>query len=170
MPVATGVDKRNEWEKPGEKSPGFLLYCCMKNWYADKWFWTLMFLIVMCFVGMFFTRNNFRQIDAKYYRLDSIDKHTNGILAVTRTSRDSSFKILNRIKSYRPLAEIMAFRDSVCHELQYKPGQVILLKPDSSSAVIESIIITGNKFEYSVKYLILTSNKKELQISPELAY
>jgi hypothetical protein len=84
-------------------------------------------------------------------------------------SRDSSKRILVRIAPYRALADMMSYRDSVASGLPHKVGQIVYIKPDSSKAVIEEILISGNRFESKIKFVVRTKDK-EFELFPETIY
>jgi uncharacterized protein YijF (DUF1287 family) len=79
--------------------------------------------------------------EAKIQTLEAyLVNESNTIVKVSKT-RDSLSGQLNYFKKYESLVDATFFRDSTSRSLKYKAGDVVLLKPDSSKAVIKEIII-----------------------------
>src|SRR5687768_2396875 len=62
------------------------------------------------------------------------------IVKVSKT-RDSLLKRVDYFQHYTSLVDATFFRDSTTKSLKYKAGDIVLVKPDSSKAVIKEIII-----------------------------
>jgi hypothetical protein len=67
---------------------------------------------------------------------------------------------------HRSLVHNARLRDRVSEGLTFKPGDIALLKQDSSRVVITDIIVGGNAFTYYVNYLVRTSKGENKQVSP----
>jgi hypothetical protein len=50
-----------------------------------------------------------------------------------------------------------ALRDSIYKLLPFKFGETVYVMPDSVKAVVNSVQITGNASEYSIKYWVRTA-------------
>lgn len=85
-------------------------------------------------------------------------------------TKDSLLFINVLLSKYRVLTDAMKYRDSVRLGMQYSVGDEVMLKKDSSRAIVSDIIIGGSKHEYYIKYKILLKNGQEEIILPELLY
>lgn len=84
--------------------------------------------------------------------------------------RDSLMKEVKRLSIYESLTKAMVHRDEATLLLQYKVGDFVFLKRDSSKAVISDIIIGGSKYQYYIKYKVLFKDNSTEEIIPELIY
>jgi len=67
----------------------------------------------------------------------------------------------NKLESYSPYLSLLSslkILDTAYKSLPFRYGQQVLILPDSSAGVINSISLTANQLEYSVRYLV--RNKK----------
>ncbi len=111
-----------------------------------------------------------KEREAKIQTLEAyLVNESNTIVKVSKT-RDSLSGQLNYFKKYESLVDATFFRDSTSRSLKYKAGDVVLLKPDSSKAVIKEIIIGGTQYEYYIKYKVILKDRSQLEITPELLY
>lgn len=85
-------------------------------------------------------------------------------------TKDSLAFINVLLSKYRVLTDAMKYRDSVRLGMQYSVGDEVMLKKDSSRAIVSDIIIGGSKHEYYIKYKILLKDGQEEIILPELLY
>jgi predicted RNase H-like nuclease (RuvC/YqgF family) len=85
-------------------------------------------------------------------------------------TKDSLMRINMFLAKYRILTEAMTYRDSIRTPMQYKIGDIVYLKRDSSRAVVSDIIVGGSKHEYYIKYKVLFKNNTTEDIIPELLY
>ncbi len=97
-----------------------------------------------------------RTSDLRYYKITG--------------SRDSLFKINMFLAKYRALTVAMTYRDSVRIPMNYKIGDAVRMKRDSSRVVISDIIVGGGKHEYYIKYKVMFKDGKEEEVVPELLY
>ncbi len=80
-------------------------------------------------------------------------------------------KVLIRADSMNmPMVTILQYRDSVCSQLPYKSGDVVLMKPDSSKWVIVSTIIKGGKWQHTINYILRDCTGKQIEVEPETLY
>lgn len=84
--------------------------------------------------------------------------------------RDSLFREVQQLSSYKALTSAIAHRDKATALLKYKIGDIVRLKADSAKAVIYDIIIGGSKYEYYIKYKVQLKNKTSEEVSPDLVY
>jgi uncharacterized membrane protein YvbJ len=75
--------------------------------------------------------------------------------------------LLKEYKPYQAVIRSAALRDSIYKLLPYKFGDAVLVMPDSTKAIINSVQINGNASEYSIKYWVRTSkgNYEAISIS-----
>jgi hypothetical protein len=85
--------------------------------------------------------NNSRQIDLKYRNELRI--------------KDSLEKELLPIQPYRALVGMLSFRDSVQMALPFKIGEKVTYLPDSTSAYVNEVRITGSGYSFGVYYLLV---------------
>jgi hypothetical protein len=65
--------------------------------------------------------------------------------------------LLKEYKPYQAVIRSAALRDSIYKLLPYKFGETVYVMPDSIKAVVNSVQITGNASEYSIKYWVRTA-------------
>jgi hypothetical protein len=65
--------------------------------------------------------------------------------------------LLKEYKPYQAVIRSAALRDSIYKLLPYKFGETVYIMPDSIKAVVNSVQISGNANEYSIKYLVRTA-------------
>lgn len=104
-----------------------------------------------------------KDLNAKYSKENTLYKKMN-------KTKDSLIRINMFLAKYRILTEAMTYRDSIRLPMQYKIGDIVYLKRDSSRAVISDIIVGGSKNEYYIKYKVLFKNNTTEDIIPELLY
>jgi hypothetical protein len=61
---------------------------------------------------------------------------------------------LKSYDQYQTILKFVRLRDTVYKSLPFKYGQKVMILPDSTKGVINSIAITANELEYSIKYLV----------------
>ncbi|HEY1038865.1 MAG TPA: hypothetical protein VGF30_05630 [Bacteroidia bacterium] len=91
-------------------------------------------------------------------------------IAKVSKTRDSLLKRVNYFQQYTSLVDATFFRDSTTKSLKYKAGDIVLVKPDSSKAVIKEIIIGGTQYEHYIKYKVVLKDRSQLEITPEMLY
>ena len=74
-------------------------------------------------------------------------------------------RMLDFYVPYEPLLRNLRLKDSAYNALPYRYGQRVTILPDTASAVINSIEIIAGAYEYSVKYIVRTSNGTYIPIS-----
>lgn len=84
--------------------------------------------------------------------------------------RDSLIKENGQLSIYKSLTKAMIHRDEATGLLEYKVGDFVYMKRDSSKVIIEDIIIGGAKYEYYVKYKVLHKDNHTEEVKPELIY
>ena len=65
--------------------------------------------------------------------------------------------LLKEYKPYQAVIRSAALRDSIYKLLPFKFGETVYMMPDSIKAVVNSVQISGNASEYSIKYLVRTA-------------
>jgi hypothetical protein len=57
-------------------------------------------------------------------------------------------------------------RDRVTSNFNYKPGDLVRMKTDSSLVVVTDIILGGNEYNYFIKFLIKNRKGDSKEVSP----
>lgn len=83
---------------------------------------------------------------------------------------DSLHKVNSLLSKYRTLTEAMSYRDSIRKPLEFKIGENIRMKRDSSYVLVDDIIVGGDKFSYYIKYIVEHKDKSLETVSPEKLY
>jgi len=74
-------------------------------------------------------------------------------------------ELLKEYKPYQAVVRSAALRDSIYKLLPYKFGETVYVMPDSTKAVVNSVQISGNSSEYSIKYWVRKSDGSYQAIS-----
>lgn len=130
---------------------------------------SILLLSILCIV-IYNINKTKKEREAKIQTLEAYLVNESNTIAKVSKTRDSLAGQLNYYKKYEFLVDATFFRDSTSSSLKYKAGDVVLLKPDSSKAVIKEIIIGGTQFEYYIKYKVILKDRSQLEITPELLY
>jgi hypothetical protein len=69
--------------------------------------------------------------------------------------------------SQKQLTTIMNFRDSSLRKFPFHPGDVAMMKPDSSRVLIVDVIVGGGKFNYYVQCVIRKTDGSRESVFPE---
>lgn len=72
---------------------------------------------------------------------------------------------LKEYRPYLPQIRAAALRDSIYNLLPFTFGETVYLMPDSMKATINSVNISGNASEYSIKYQVRTRKGEFLSVS-----
>jgi hypothetical protein len=73
------------------------------------------------------------------------------------TTVNNQAGLLKEYKPYQAVIRSAALRDSIYKLLPYKFGETVYVMPDSVKAVVNSVQISGNASEYSIKYWVRTA-------------
>ena len=73
------------------------------------------------------------------------------------TTVNNQAGLLKEYKPYQAVIRSAALRDSIYKLLPYKFGETVYVMPDSIKAVVNSVQISGNASEYSIKYWVRTA-------------
>lgn len=132
-----------------------------------KWlfFITILILIVVLIIN-YRSRNeyekNFGQQSKELRdRLSKLESENNNL----STDLNGKKRMLDFYMPYEPLLRNLKLKDSAYNALPYRYGQRVTILPDTTSAVINAIEITAGAYEYSVKYIVRTSNGNYVPIS-----
>lgn len=134
----------------------------------------LLFGLLLSIVFFFYGKNSSNpelkekenKITHLMFELDRIGTLYNS----TSYTKDSLFRINMLLSNYRALTDAMSFRDSIRKPLMYTRGDIVILKRDSSRAVIKDILVGGGKYDYYIKYQVEFKDKNVETIDPELIY
>ncbi len=132
----------------------------------------ILFILVIAAMGYWVFSLN-RKVEEKTKKISelesaslSADSRYNSLMY----TKDSLALINILLSKYRVLTDAMKYRDSVRLGMQYSVGDEVMLKKDSSRAIVSDIVIGGSKHEYYIKYKILLKDGQEEIILPELLY
>jgi hypothetical protein len=138
-----------------------------KNNTTYKWLFFLSILILVIVIIMNYRsrldyENSFGQQSKELRdRLTKLETENSSL------SSDLSGKkrMLDFYMPYEPLLRNLKLKDSAYNALPYRYGQRVTILPDTAAAVINSIEIIAGAYEYSVKYIVRTSNGTYMPIS-----
>lgn len=80
--------------------------------------------------------------------------------------KDSLKKNLNYLWGYKPLVMTSYLRDRITANFDYKPGDLVRMKTDSSVVIVTDIILGGNDYTYFLKFLIKNKKGETKEVSP----
>lgn len=80
--------------------------------------------------------------------------------------KDSLKKNLNYLWGYKPLVMTSYLRDRITANFDYKPGDLVRMKTDSSLVIVTDIILGGNDYNYFLKFLIKNKKGETKEVSP----
>ncbi|MFZ2151364.1 MAG: hypothetical protein WAZ12_01250 [Candidatus Absconditicoccaceae bacterium] len=138
------------------------------NWKKMFW-WVLVLAVISGFVCVLFFNNSLNnEAEAeKYKQLYKTETLSNLQIEIRL---DSAMKAMKQLASYQPLTSEMIQRDKVRSSMKYQPGDFAIMKVDSSKVLVIDIIAGGDKFNYTLKYLVQHKNKNYEEVSPQLLY
>ena len=132
---------------------------------------TSIILITICII---FWQNKSIEEDEKGIKelKESIKLLTMEIKSVKRkkfeveVNRDSLQRNLDYLWQYKPLVQSTKFRDQIGSNFDFKPGDLVRLKTDSSAVLVTDILVGGNKYNYFVKFLVKNNKGSLVEVSP----
>jgi hypothetical protein len=80
--------------------------------------------------------------------------------------KDSLKKNLNYLWGYKPLVMTSYLRDRITATFDYKPGDLVRMKADSSIVLVTDIVLGGNDYNYFLKFLIKNKKGEIKEVSP----
>jgi hypothetical protein len=136
---------------------------------SNKFKWLFFITISILIIVMIFNyrsrldyENNFgKQSKELRDRLNKLESENNSL----STDLNGKKRMLDFYMPYEPLLRNLRLKDSAYNALPYRYGQRVTILPDTASAVINSIQIVAGEYEYSVKYIVRTSNGMYIPIS-----
>ncbi len=132
-----------------------------------KWlfFLSIIILIIVIILGyrsrMDYENNFGKQSKELKDRLNKLETENKSL----STDLNGKKRMLDFYMPYEPLLRNLKLKDSAYNALPYRYGQRVTIMPDTASAVINSIEIIAGAYEYSVKYIVRTSNGTYIPIS-----
>lgn len=84
--------------------------------------------------------------------------------------RDSLTLANANLSKFKTLTTAMIHREEANKQLQYKIGDAVHIKRDSSRVIVDDILIGGGKYSYYIKYRVQYRDGTTLEVSPELIY
>ena len=136
---------------------------------SNKFKWLFFITISILIIVMIFNyisrldyENKFgKQSQELRDRLNKLESENNSL----STDLNGKKRMLDFYMPYEPLLRNLRLKDSAYNALPYRYGQRVTILPDTASAVINSIQIVAGEYEYSVKYIVRTSNGMYIPIS-----
>jgi hypothetical protein len=136
---------------------------------SNKFKWLFFITISILIIVMIFNyrsrldyENNFgKQSKELRDKLNKLESENNSL----STDLNGKKRMLDFYIPYEPLLRNLKLKDSAYNALPYRYGQQVTILPDTASAVINSIQIVAGEYEYSVKYIVRTSNGTYIPIS-----
>lgn len=115
----------------------------------------------------------YRVIESKNEELADLQEKVSKIenlYSTTTFKTDSLNTIASALSIHKTLTYAMIYRDSIRKTMKYKIGDVVILKADSSRAVIKDILAGGGKYDYYIKYQVVRKDNSTEILAPELVY
>ena len=104
-------------------------------------------------------KDKLEQLDSNFKTLRNAHKKLNH-------ERDSLKRNVDYLWPMRSLVYNAKLRDKVGETIELKPGDVALMKTDSSKVIITDIVVGGNQFTYYVHYLVRNKKGESKEVSP----
>ncbi|HBX50250.1 MAG: hypothetical protein A2275_13465 [Bacteroidetes bacterium RIFOXYA12_FULL_35_11] len=126
-------------------------------------------LVIIGILSYFF----YTSYQGKLLRIAELEKthlNENQQLKKIKAVNDSIMRVNFYMSRFRGLTDAMFYRDSLRIPLKYKVGDNVILKRDSTRAIISDIIIGGSQYDFYVKYRVLNKDRTEEDVIPELVY
>lgn len=139
----------------------------------NKWIVLTIALLLIAIAGWYFTYNNLQKASTELHQLKSSNKLVNEELQKSMLQlqtnlnrvnfeRDSIGKRLSKADPYYPYIGMLQYRDSVCAQLPFRAGDIVLIKPDSVKGVIAEVLVSGSSLAQMVQYRVVTVKKETL--------
>lgn len=114
-----------------------------------------LFVVIAYLIGQLWQSENKK--NALTHKLEKqLQEQASKINALTTTVNNQA-GLLKEYKPYQAVIRSAALRDSIYKLLPFKFGEIVYVMPDSVKAVVNSVQITGNTSEYSIKYWVRTA-------------
>ena len=110
-----------------------------------------------------------RQMEELTEQLEVVKSQNKELLSLSKSldkKGDSLKRNLDILWPNRALVYNARLRDKVAEGLELKPGDVAMMKADSSKVIITEIIVGGNQFTYYVHYLVRNPKGEAKEVSP----
>lgn len=133
-------------------------------------FSTLLTTLIIFIILFLNYKNESLELEKKVKNIDSLYNERSLSLKISNKTKDSLNSVLKVIEPYRPLTGAMFFRDSIMNSISFKPGQIVMLKPDSIKVVIEKVIIEGGKYEHSIKFDVIYKDRTHEIVNPDILF
>jgi hypothetical protein len=136
-----------------------------RNWFKFLFFACLILITYLLYKQYDDSKKLEVAFSAKFNQLTSV----NDSLLRQRISLESVIvSQKNKLESYSPYLPLLSslkILDTAYKSLPFRYGQQVLILPDSSVGVINSISLTANQLEYSVRYLVRNKKGKLVLLS-----
>ena len=115
----------------------------------------VLFGVIAILIGQLWQAENKKNVLT--HKLEKqLQEQASKINALTTTVNNQA-GLLEEYKPYQAVIRSAALRDSIYKLLPFKFGETVYVVPDSVKAVVNSVQITGNASEYSIKYWVRTA-------------
>lgn len=131
--------------------------------------WSLIVICILLFVAVVFLMVRLWRAEnrknAMTARLERELKQQSEKIDFMNAVMNKQTELLEEYKPYQSVVRSAALRDSIYKLLPFKFGEIVYVMPDSTKAVVNSVQISGNSSEYSIKYWVRKSDGSYQAIS-----
>ena len=113
-----------------------------------------------------FYNSQMEQMSQKLEQLDGSLKSLKKSHKKLNHERDSLKRNVDYLWPMRSLVYNAKLRDKVGAELDLRPGDLAMVKTDSTKVVVTDIIVGGNQYTYYVHYLIRNAKGESKEMTP----
>lgn len=113
-----------------------------------------------------FYKSQMEQMSQKLEQLDGSLKSLKKDHKKLNHERDSLKRNVDYLWPMRSLVYNAKLRDKVGAELDLRPGDLAMVKTDSTKVVVTDIIVGGNQYTYYVHYLIRNAKGESKEMTP----
>lgn len=110
------------------------------------------------------------QLSLLINKMEQLTEELKSIKKQNKTLTKTNRKLQRKVTFYDPFESIIYnahLRDRVYKGIPIKPGDVAVMKADSSKVVVTDVIIGGNRYSYYVNYMCKKRNGESVQVKPE---
>jgi hypothetical protein len=137
---------------------------------SKKMFWWVLALAILSGYICVLSLNDSTKSHAEAEKYKQMFESKESLSAHLKDSLNEANEKIKFLSSYQPLTSAMIDRDKVRSTMKYQPGDFAIMKVDSSKVLVIDIIAGGDKFNYTLKYLVQHKDKSEEKVSEQLLY
>jgi len=138
-----------------------------------KWIIVLISIILITVLIIFWQNKSIREDEKGIAELkENIKELTLQFKTIKRkkheveVNRDSLQQNLDYLWQYKSLVQSTKFRDQIGLNFDFKPGDRVRLKSDSSIVVLTDLLVGGNKYNYFIKFIVKNNKGAVVEVSP----